>query len=86
MHWFNMLRRIRAAAASGLRFLRCFRLDRTVECNRFANEGFEGGPSTDCPSWISIARRVLPSRLALKRRVGSCSDVPLAKVGFILSL
>src|SRR5204863_7609679 len=34
------------------------------------------------PSWISIARRTLPSRLELKRRAGSFRDAPLAKVSF----
>src|SRR5215469_8941388 len=32
------------------------------------------------PSWISMARRVLPSRLELKRPEGSFSAAPLAKV------
>src|SRR5437763_14904482 len=31
---------------------------------------------------MSIARRTLPSRLELKRRAGSFSDAPLAKVSF----
>src|SRR4029077_12374374 len=34
------------------------------------------------PSWKSIARLVLPSRLELKRPVGSSNDAPLAKVIF----
>src|SRR6476660_8187531 len=34
------------------------------------------------PSWTSMARRVLPSRLALKRPDGSSSEAPLAKVIF----
>ena len=34
------------------------------------------------PSWKSIARRVLPSRLELKRPRGSASEAPLAKVIF----
>src|SRR6185437_8642792 len=36
--------------------------------------------STTCPSWISIARRTLPSRLELKRRVGSFSAAALGEV------
>src|SRR5688500_6115241 len=32
------------------------------------------------PSWISIARRVLPSRLELNSRDGSGSDAPRANV------
>src|SRR3954469_4575331 len=38
--------------------------------------------STSSPSWMSIARRVFPSRLELKSRAGSFSDAPLAKVSF----
>src|SRR5436853_1477957 len=34
------------------------------------------------PSWISMARRVLPSRLELKRPQGSSNAAPLAKVIF----
>jgi len=32
--------------------------------------------SITSPSWMSIARRTLPSRLELKRRAGSFSDAP----------
>src|SRR3546814_18680506 len=38
------------------------------------------------PSCKSIARRVLPSRLALKRPAGSSTDAPLAKVIFTTDL
>src|SRR4051812_40240121 len=38
--------------------------------------------SIGSPSWKSIARRVLPSRLELKRPAGSASAAPLAKVIF----
>src|SRR5437870_13260887 len=34
------------------------------------------------PSWKSMARMVLPSRLELKRPEGSASEAPLAKVIF----
>src|SRR5258708_3201970 len=34
------------------------------------------------PSWKSIARLVLPSRLELKSPLGSLSEAPLAKVSF----
>src|SRR5213080_2766772 len=34
------------------------------------------------PSWKSMARLVLPSRLELKRPEGSGSEAPLAKVNF----
>src|SRR5882724_7801463 len=39
-------------------------------------------PSTSSPSWRSIARLALPSRLALNRPEGSLSEAPLAKVSF----
>jgi hypothetical protein len=38
--------------------------------------------SMSSPSWMSIARRTWPSRLALKRCAGSFSDAPLANVSF----
>src|SRR4051812_2527917 len=38
--------------------------------------------STSSRSWMSIARRTLPSRLELNKRFGSLSDAPLAKVSF----
>src|SRR5437870_3215031 len=38
--------------------------------------------STFSPSWMSIALRVLPSRLELKRRDGSGRLAPLANVSF----
>jgi hypothetical protein len=38
------------------------------------------------PSAISIARRVLPSRLALNKPAGSGSDAPLANVSFTVFL
>src|SRR5262249_20420372 len=43
---------------------------------------FNASSSIVSPSWKSIARRVLPSRLELKRRAGSFSAAPLAKVIF----
>src|SRR5881227_3563389 len=38
------------------------------------------------PSWKSMARLVLPSRLELKRPEGSANEAPLAKVIFTTSL
>jgi len=43
---------------------------------------FNALSSIASPSRISIARRVLPSRLALKRPEGSSKEAPLAKVIF----
>src|SRR2546426_212960 len=42
--------------------------------------------STFSPSWMSIALRVLPSRLELKRRDGSGRLAPWAKVSFTACL
>ena len=39
-------------------------------------------PTTSFPSWKSIARLALPSRLELKRPEGSSSEAPLRKVIF----
>ena len=41
--------------------------------------------SMPSPSWRSMARLVLPSRLELKRPAGSSREAPLAKVSFTLS-
>src|SRR5665213_2390329 len=43
---------------------------------------FNAFSSIFSPSWISMARLVLPSRLELKRPEGSLSEAPLAKVIF----
>src|SRR5438552_1243967 len=43
---------------------------------------FNASSSILSPSWKSMARLVLPSRLELKRPEGSSSEAPLAKVTF----
>lgn len=43
---------------------------------------FSACSSSSSPSWRSMARLVLPSRLELKRRAGSSREAPLAKVNF----
>src|SRR5712691_10637471 len=43
---------------------------------------FNASSSILSPSWKSMARRVLPSRLELKRPEGSSNAAPLAKVIF----
>ncbi len=43
---------------------------------------FSASSSISSPSWRSMARLVLPWRLALKRPEGSSNDAPLAKVIF----
>src|SRR5215207_7075933 len=47
---------------------------------------FKAASSMVSPSWMSMARLTLPSRLALKRRDGSASEAPLAKVSFTTDL
>ena len=42
--------------------------------------------STSSPSWISIARLTLPSRLELKSLAGSFNEAPLAKISFTIDL
>src|SRR5438270_7844987 len=42
--------------------------------------------STSSPSWMSIARRVFPSRLELKSLAGSSNEAPLANVSFTTDL
>lgn len=42
--------------------------------------------STSSPAWMSIARRVLPAWLALKRSAGSLSDAPFAQASFMTLL
>src|SRR5262249_62419790 len=41
---------------------------------------------TFSPSWMSIARRVFPSRLELKSFFGSFTDAPFANVSFTCAL
>ena len=65
----------------GLRFLRRFRLARTVEGDRLTNERLEGG-RVNFFSFVDVDRRAFPSRLELKRRAGSFRDARLVKVTF----
>jgi len=68
------------------RFLRRFRLARTVEGDRLANERLEGR-LVNFFSFVDVDRwRTFPSRLELKRRAGSFRDAPLAKVSFTTAL
>src|SRR5712691_4142196 len=59
----------------GLRFLRGFRLARTVECGRLANERLEGGlvnffsfVDVDCAACVSVETRVKETGRILQRR------------------
>ena len=55
---------------------------RRVQRHGGANSASSALPSILSPSCISIARRVLPSRLALNSPAGSARDAPLANVSF----
>lgn len=57
-----------------------------LSCTAARTRSWKAVSSSSSPSWRSIARLVLPSRLALKRPRGSFSEAPLAKVTFTLSL
>src|SRR5882672_7527681 len=60
---------------SGLRFLRSFRLARTVECDRLANERLEGGlvnffsfVDVDRAAYVAVETRVEETSWILQRR------------------
>src|ERR1700691_4175511 len=57
-----------------------FDLPAVLRATAWRTSAWKAVSLTFSPSWISIARRVLPSRLELKRRAGSFRDAPLAKV------
>src|SRR5215470_3639798 len=59
-----------------------FDLTKLLRATACRTSALKADASTSSPSWMSIARRTLPSRLELKRRAGSFSDAPLAKVSF----
>jgi hypothetical protein len=63
-----------------------FDLPATLSAPAWRTSALKAVASTASPAWMSIARRVFPSRLALKSRAGSCSDAPLAKVSCTTSL
>ncbi len=56
--------------------------ERVFKATAARMSAFKAASSTLPPSRKSIARRVLPSRLELKRPEGSSSEAPLAKVIF----
>src|SRR6187549_2013652 len=57
-----------------------FDLPDLLKATAWRTRALKADSSTSSPSWMSIARRTLPSRLELKRRVGSSRDAPFAKV------
>src|SRR5438270_3375183 len=63
-------------------FLEGFDLPELLRATAWRTSALKARSSTSSPSWMSIARRVFPSRLELKRRAGSFSDAPLANVSF----
>src|SRR5690242_15557010 len=63
-------------------FLEGFDLPEPLRATASRTSALKAASSTFSPSWMSIARRVFPSRLELKRRAGSFRDAPLAKVSF----
>src|SRR5213079_1329800 len=63
-------------------FFEGFDLPQLLRATAWRTSALKADSSTSSPSWMSIARRTFPSRLELKRRAGSFSDAPLAKVSF----
>src|SRR5689334_4337838 len=59
-----------------------FFFDRTFSATAAFTSVLNARASTVSPSWMSIARRVPASRLALKRRFGSGRLAPFANVSF----
>src|SRR3990167_2452902 len=75
-----------AAIPYDVTFFKGFDLPELLRATAWRTSALKAAPSISSPSWMSIARRVCPSRLALKKRAGSFRDAPLAKVSFTLSL
>ena len=71
----------RYSSRLSLRFLRRLRLAGTG-ATAWRTSVLKADASTSSSLWMSIARHALPSRLELKRRAGSFSSAPLAKVSF----
>src|SRR5688572_26522528 len=63
-------------------FFEGFDLPELLRATAWRTSALKADSSTSSPSWMSIARRVFPSRLELKRRAGSFRDAPLRKVSF----
>src|SRR5438132_4287833 len=63
-------------------FFEGFDLPEWLRATAWRTSALNADSSTSSPSRMSIARRTFPSRLELKRRAGSSSDAPLAKVNF----
>jgi hypothetical protein len=63
-----------------------FALPAPLRATAWRTSALKAASSTSSPSRMSMARRVAPSRLELKRRAGSFKDAPFAKVSFTTSL
>src|SRR5437867_32223 len=63
-------------------FFEGFDLPELLRATACRTSALKADSSTSSPSWMSIARRVFPSRLELKRWAGSFSDAPLENVSF----
>jgi hypothetical protein len=61
-------------------FLGAFLADRSFSATAAFTSALNARASTFSPSWMSIARRVPPSRLALNRWEGSGRAAPRANV------
>src|SRR5947209_17500158 len=68
--------------AQDFAFFAGFDLPALLRATAWRRSALKADSSTSSPSWMSIARRTLPSRLELKRLAGSFRDAPLAKVSF----
>src|ERR1700691_1363452 len=72
----------RSGVPQGFAFLEDFDFAELLRATAWRMRVLKAVASTFSPSWMSMARRTFPSRLELKRRAGSFSDAPLAKVSF----
>src|SRR4051812_38133802 len=74
--------RLAAAFFATFAALEGFDLPEPLRATAWRMSALKAASSTSSPSPMSIARRVFPSRLELKRRAGSFRDAPFAKVSF----
>src|SRR5258706_14964506 len=67
-------------------FFAGFDLPEPLRATAWRTSALKADASTSSPSWMSIARRVFPSRLELKSLAGSFNEAPLANVSFTTDL
>src|SRR2546422_9243795 len=63
-------------------FFEGFDVTELLRAPAWRTSALKADSSTASPSWMSIARRALPSSLELKRPAGSFIDAPLGNVSF----